>query len=162
MNYILYTHVIWADKTADLMIVIKSLKKAKIFCKKSFLNNFNILFYFLSLCVFISIDKNIGRSIPLTAHELLSNWNGWDIFPEKNHLLSTSNRLTAISKNYFILNILFVNIKFYQPFMSFLEASTDHQARKPSTHKTIFCPICGRIFIKREFSKFTEVTAHSK
>ena len=83
-------------------------------------------------------------------------------FQKKTHLLSTSDRLTAISKNYFILNILFVNIKFYQPFMSFLEASTDHRARKPSTHETIFCPICGRIFIEREFSKFTEVTAQSK
>ena len=88
---------------------------------------------------------------------MLSNWNGWDIFPEKKHL-STSNRLTVISKKYLILNIFFVNIKFYRPFMSFLEASTDHQARKPPTHETIVCPICGKIFIKRDFWKFTSVT----
>ena len=107
------------------------------------------------MCIHIDREEYwLEHSFNSSSVVVKLKWMGY-ISRKKNHLLSTSNRLTAISKNYFILNILFVNIKFYQPFMSFLEASTDHRARKPSTHKTIFCPICGRIFIEREFSKFT-------
>ena len=153
MNYILYTHVIWVDEIADVVIFIKSLKKAKTF-SKSFLNKFYILFP-VTMCIHINTEEYWPEhyfNISWVVVKL--KWMGY-IYRKKKHLLSTSNRLTVISKKYLILNIFFVNIKFYQPFMSFLEASTDHQARKPPTHETILCPICGKIFIKRDFWKFT-------
>ena len=59
------SHVIWADKKADVMISIKRSIKAKTFLKSSFLNRFYLIFHFLSLCVFKSI-QHIGWSIPLS------------------------------------------------------------------------------------------------
>ena len=54
--------------------------------------------------------------------------------------------LTMISKNYLVLSILFVNIKFIQRFVLILAGSTDHKAREPPTHDTIVCPICGNVY----------------
>ena len=73
-------------------------------------------------------------------------------FQKRNHL-SSNNRLPLISKNYLVLSILFVNIKFIQQFMLILAGSTDHRAREPPTHDTIVCPMCGTIFFERDVFK---------
>ena len=66
-------------------------------------------------------------------------------FQKRNHP-SPNNRLPVISKNYLVLSILFVNIKFIQRFVLILAGGTDHRAREPPTHDTIVCPICGNVF----------------
>ena len=73
-------------------------------------------------------------------------------FQKRNHP-SPNNRLPVISKNYLVLSILFVNIKFIQQFLLILAGSTDHRAREPPTHDTIVCPICGTIFFERDVFK---------
>ena len=57
-------HAIWVAEIADEIISLKKSIKIKENWKNSFLNKFYIIFHFLSLCVFISI-QNIGRCIPL-------------------------------------------------------------------------------------------------
>ena len=55
------SHAVWVDEIADVMMSIKKINKIyNIF----FLKNFNIIFHFQSLSVFI-LTQNIGRSIPL-------------------------------------------------------------------------------------------------
>ena len=75
------------------------------------------------------------------------------LFQKKTQFLSPSNMLTMISKNYLVLSILFVNIKFIQRSMLILAGSTDHRARELPTHDTIVCPICGTIFFERDVFK---------
>ena len=58
------SHAIWVDEITDIMVTIKRSKKLKHFEKIIFWNKFHMIFHFLSLCVFISI-QNIGGSIPL-------------------------------------------------------------------------------------------------
>ena len=70
-------------------------------------------------------------------------------FQKRNHP-SPNNRLPVISKNYLVLSILFVNIKFIQRSMLILAGSTDHRARELPTHDTIVCPICGTIFFETD------------
>ena len=68
------------------------------------------------------------------------------LFQKKTQFLSPSNMLTMISKNYLVLSILFVNIKFIQRFVLILAGGTHHRAREPPTDDTIVCPICGNVF----------------
>ena len=56
------SHAILVDEITGLMISIKKDQvKLKYFKKSFFLNKFYIIFHFLSLCVFISI-QDIGRA----------------------------------------------------------------------------------------------------
>ena len=57
------------------------------------------------------------------------------------------------SKNYLLLSILFVDIKFIQQFMLILPGSTDHWAREPPSRDTIVCRICETIFFERDVFK---------
>ena len=74
-------------------------------------------------------------------------------FQKKTHLLSPSDRLTVISKNYLVLSILFVNMKVIHWFMLILTASTNHRVREPPAHNTVVCPTCGTIFFERDVFK---------
>ena len=88
-------------------------------------------------------------------------WMGY--FPrKKTHLLSPNNRLTVTSRNYLVLTILFVNIKFIQQIMLILARITDHRASEPPTHDTIVCPICGTIFLERDVFKIHVSNCSSK
>ena len=75
------------------------------------------------------------------------------LFQKNSHFLSPRNMVTMISKNYLVLSILFVNIKFIQRFVLILAGSTDRRARGPPTHDTIVCPMCGTIFFERDVFK---------
>ena len=61
------SHAIYVDEITGVTISTKKSIKTKTFWKSSFLNKFSIIFHFLSLCVFISI-QNIGRSFLLKVH----------------------------------------------------------------------------------------------
>ena len=63
------SHAIWVDEIVDVTISIKKINKSCNIFKNSFLNKFNIIFHFLSLCVFISI-QNIGQNIPWTLRQI--------------------------------------------------------------------------------------------
>ena len=98
-NYILYPHdvlAIWIDEIVDVMISKEDQQKLKHFEKTVFFKKFYIHFYFLTLCVFVSIH-NIGRSVPLghwpasllkmsLFHRCFSNI----LLVKTNYLVSTS------------------------------------------------------------------------
>ena len=77
----------WVDEITDIMISIKKINNTQIFWKNSFLK-FYTSFYFLSLCVFMSI-KNIGQSIPLKP--LGGSKVDLTFHPSKVDQMSTSN-----------------------------------------------------------------------
>ena len=64
-------HAIWVDEITGVLISIKKdLQKLKHFEKIVFQNKFYIIFQFLSLYVFMSI-QNTGQSIPLKNNSIL-------------------------------------------------------------------------------------------
>ena len=67
-------HANWVDETMDVNDIYKKDLKTRAFWKNPFLKNkFYVIFLFLPLCVFISI-QNIGRSIHLKIKRCFNEW----------------------------------------------------------------------------------------
>ena len=67
MNYM--SHAILVDKIMGVMISIEKVNKNL----KHFWNKFCIIFHFLLICVFISV-QNIGQNIPLKKSVNITFW----------------------------------------------------------------------------------------